>query len=99
MKATEELYELRNYYTAENLIYRELGPACDALQRRMIADKAKRDPHFHCWCVSRVSDGAFWQGAGCTQSAPHPTATFGRRIYTVTGDALRLELAAKRIRG
>jgi len=25
MKATEELYELRNYYTAENLIYRELG--------------------------------------------------------------------------
>jgi hypothetical protein len=82
-----ELYEVRNYRTAESVIFADLAPAIAAL-----AVKEKQDGH---WYLSRVSDGALWRDF-VASPAPHMTLGFGRRIYTTSGDQIRLQRASVR---
>lgn len=89
----KELYETRNYRTAESRIYSNVGKAIIAC----LAFSSRRTPDAGCWSVSRVSDGAFWRGCGCVVGPNSPaSSTFGRRVYTSSGDSIRLERAAKR---
>ncbi len=74
-----ELYEVRNYKTAESSIFGNFG------QAHLVYGQRRKKCQG--WALSRVSDGAMWQGSG-----------FGPRIYTQNGDLLRLQRAAALLR-
>ena len=85
-----ELYEVRNYKTAESHIYANLGQAliaCRAFSHRSDA-----------WYLLRVSDGAMWHALVSDGQRWVEVQGFGRRLYTAAGDALRLERAAELLR-
>jgi hypothetical protein len=87
-----EFYETRNHRTAESRIYSSLGHAIIAC----LAFRSKRVAYSDCWSVSRVSDGATWHQLVWDGQQWVPCEGFGRRVYTPSGDAIRLERAAKR---
>jgi hypothetical protein len=79
----KELYETRNFRTAESRIYTNPGQAIIAC----LTFSKKHTEFAGCWYTSRVSDGAMYDPT---------TKSFSRRVYTPAGDSIRLERAAKR---
>ena len=82
-----ELYEVRNFRTAESRIFRSLDDAVAAAGEWRTNDQS----------VSRVSDGAMWHALIPRDGRWVEVEGFGPRIYTETGDAIRLERAERRL--
>lgn len=91
-----EFYEVRNYKTAESEIYSAFG---DALERLKVLGGNALHHLPSAWYLSRVSDGAFWEpmvrGDGQWIVA---IGQWGQRTFTTTGDLIRLQRAAERVR-
>ena len=79
----QELYEVRDFKTAESKIYRDLAQAIAA------APDWRTTTTF----VSRVSDGAMWHALIARDGRWVEVDGFGPRIYTAAGDGIRLARA------
>ena len=79
----QELYEVRDYRTADSKIYRDLAQALAA------APDWRTTTTF----ISRVSDGAMWRALIARDGRWVEVDGFGPRIYTEAGDSIRLARA------